>query len=138
MMFSFNKDQNEGTAQAIPFFFVCFVFAYRKLNACVQNIHVFRFVLRECAVLQCVTNFREQRIIKPEIVDHAKAHGKHFACFKQVADVGAGMPPAGRAAALRVDWRKVVFILFVVDVADALFGEQMPVAGIAAGHDAVE
>ena len=67
-----------------------------------------------------------------------QTHSKHLARLEQVADIGAAVALADRAVAFRVDWGIVQLIFCVVDVDDALPGEQVAVARIAAGHDAVE
>ena len=68
----------------------------------------------------------------------AQAHGEHFAGLEQMSDISSRMSAASRAGALGIDRAQVALILCVVEIDYAAHGEKMSVAGIAAGHNAIE
>ena len=69
---------------------------------------------------------------------HGKAHGQHLFRFEQVAQIGAGISPADRAVALRVDRLLIALILLIFDIDHARPREQVSVAAVACRHDTVE
>lgn len=104
----------------------------------VEKIRVFFLELHESAVLKALAYLLHEGIIEPEIVHDAQAHGEHLAGLEQVSDICSRMSAAGRAGALGIDRAQVALILCVVEIDYTAHGEKMSVAGIAAGHDAIE
>ncbi len=90
------------------------------------------------ACIQLIADALHQVIVEIEIVHDGQPHAQHFVCLEQVADIGAGVVPAGRTSAGGVDGALVALILGILDVDDAAPGVQVAVAGVAAGHDAIE
>ena len=60
-----------------------------------------------------------ERIIKIQIMHHGKAHGQHLFRLEQVPQIGAGIPPADRSVALRVDRLLIALIFLIFNVDDA-------------------
>ena len=53
----------------------------------IKQIRIFFLKLSKRAFIKAVTNLLHKHIIKPEVMSHAKAHGKHFLSFKKVTDI---------------------------------------------------
>ena len=81
---------------------------------------------------------RMRLVVEPEVVRHGEAHGQHLLRLEEVAQIGARIPAADRAGALGVNGALVALILGVLDVDNAAPGEEVAVAAVARGHDAVE
>lgn len=90
------------------------------------------------AVVQRLTDALHQAVVEIQVVLDGQTHTQHLARLQQVADIAAGILTAGGAVALLVDGTGIVGILVIDEVAVALPGEHVAVAGVAAGHDAVE
>ena len=101
------------------------------LNSSAQQRDHLRPELLIAALVQRRTNLLHEGIVKVEVVHDRQTHSKHLARLEQVADIGAAVALADRAVAFRVDWGIVQLIFCVVDVDDALPGEQVAVARIA-------
>ena len=104
----------------------------------VKKIRVFFLEFGESAVLKALAYLLHEGIVEPEIVHDAQAHGEHLAGLEQVSDICSRMSAAGRAGALGIDRAQVALILCVVEIDYTAHGEKMSVAGIAAGHNAIE
>lgn len=101
-------------------------------------MHILIMELLKCAVIQRFTNPLHQMIVEIQVVHNSQTHTQHFICLLQVADVSAAVIAADRAIALRVNGLFVTLIFQVFNVDDAVPCEQMAMAGVAAGHDAVK
>ena len=77
-------------------------------------------------------------VVEPQVVHDGQTHPQQLFRLEQMADIGAGVVPAGRAAAGGVDGALIALVLGILDVDDAAPGVQVAVAGVAAGHNAVE
>ena len=73
-----------------------------------------------------------------EVVDGVQLGAEDFVAFVEMVEVGAAVVAAGVAVAGGVEWAGVGFVAGVADAEQALAGEQMAVARVAGGHDAVE
>ena len=107
-------------------------------DAGVQHLDVFVVEGGEGAGVQLVADALHQVVVEPEVVHDGQPHPEQLFRLEQVADVGPAVLAAGGAAAGGVDGALVPLILGVFDVDDAAPGVQVAVAGVAAGHDAVE
>ena len=67
-----------------------------------------------------------------------QAHTQGLLGLDEVADVGAGVALAGGAVAGQADGAGILHVLLVEEVDLTLPGEEVAVAGVAGGHDAVE
>ena len=101
-------------------------------------MHILIMELLECAVIQRFTNPLHQMIVEIQVVHNSQTHTQHFICLLQVADVSAAVIAADRAIALRVNGLFVTLIFQVFNVDDAVPCEQVAMAGVAAGHNAVK
>lgn len=109
-----------------------------RLNSGIQKMHILIMELLECAVIQRFTNPLHQMIVEIQVVHNSQTHTQHFICLLQVADVSAAVIAADRAIALRVNGLFVTLIFQVFNVDDAVPCEQVAMAGVAAGHNAVK
>ena len=82
--------------------------------------------------------FDHEVVVKPQVVLHKQTLRQHFTRLEQMAHIGAGEPPAGRALASLFNRAVIGLVFGVVDVQDSVPSEQMPMARIARRHDAVE
>ena len=101
-------------------------------------MHIGVVELLEGAVVQRLTDALHQVVVKIQVVHNGQTHPQQLVRFLQMADVRAGEVAADRAIAVRVNGRLVALIFQVLDVDDAVPGEQVAVAGVTAGHNAVE
>ena len=69
---------------------------------------------------------------------HTEAKRQNFLRFHQMAEIGAAVFAADRAAALRIDRALVARVLLIFDVDDAFPGIEMPMPAVAGRHHAVE
>jgi len=67
-----------------------------------------------------------------------QAHTQGLLGLDEVADVGAGVVAAGGAVAGQADGAGILHVLLVEEVDLTLPGEEVAVAGVSGGHDAVE
>lgn len=89
-------------------------------------MHILIMELLKCAVIQRFTNPLHQMIVEIQVVHNSQAHAQHLIGLLQMAYVGAGKVAADRAIAMRIDGRFVALVLQVLDVNDAVPGEQWP------------
>src|SRR6476469_241987 len=76
--------------------------------------------------------------VKVQVVQRVKGSRVHLAGDEKIAQIGPGVPPAGRAPAVRVDRPVVLGVPGVLDGDGPLSGEELAVPGVAGGQDAVE
>ena len=94
--------------------------------------------VREGPLVQSPADLRHQVVVEIQIVEHRQPQGQHLVSLEQVPQVGPGVIPAHRAVATLTDRPVIGLVLLVQDVDGPLPGEQLAVAAVAGGHDAVE
>ena len=104
-----------------------------KSDAGIKFMHIGVVELLEGAVVQCLADALHQVIVEVQVVHDSQAHAQQLVRFLQMADIRAGEIAADRAVTVRVDGRLVALVFQVLDIDDAVPGEQMPVARVAAG-----
>ena len=95
-------------------------------------MHIGVVELLEGTVVQCLADTLHQVIVEVQVVHDSQAHAQQLVRLLQMADIRAGEIAADRAVTVRVDGRLVALVFQVLDIDDAVPGEQMPVARVAA------
>ena len=103
-----------------------------RLDSSAQQRNHLCTELLETLLLQSCTNLFHQRVIKIQVVHNRQSHSQHLVCLEQMTDVRSAVALADRAVALCVDWLIVQLVFGIVDVDNALPGEQVSVASVAA------
>ena len=93
---------------------------------------------RKRASVQFIADPLHQMVVEPQVMHDCQTHSQQLLRLEQVANIGAGIVAAGRAAAGGVNGALIPLVLGIFDVDDAAPGVQVAVAGIPAGHHAVK
>lgn len=109
-----------------------------KLDSLSKFFNVFKIKCVKASLLQRVANFLHQRIVKIDVVHDRQTHRQHLAGLEQMVQVSAAEAAAHRAVALGIQRGIVQRILGVEQISSSLPGEQVGMARIPGGHDAVE
>src|SRR5579885_258688 len=79
-----------------------------------------------------------QRQIEMQVVARVEPAAPDLVAAVEVSQIGAAIVPAGVARTVRIDGPEIVRVRAVADVDDSARHEQVAVAGVASGDDAVE
>ena len=90
------------------------------------------------AFVECFSDLRHEIVIEIEIMKHGKTHTEHFVCLEKMTDIAARIESAGGALTIGVDRQRIALIFLVVDVHRTLPGEDIAVARVSRGHNAVK
>ena len=90
------------------------------------------------ATLQCLADLAGEVIVEVQVMGDGQTHTQRLLGLDEVADIGAAVVAAGGAVAGQADGAGILHVLLVEKVDLPFPSEQVAVAGVSRGHDAVE